>query len=65
VAPSSVGADAHADHESTAGVGHERGLSLEEKTVQRARTSTVGVRTGVAMIDSPSRRTLAIRFNCR
>src|SRR5206468_4434470 len=35
VAPSSIGADAHTDHESVAGVGHERGLSLEEKTVQR------------------------------
>src|SRR5206468_10351752 len=35
VAPSSIGADAHADHESAAGVGDERGLSLEEKTVQR------------------------------
>jgi hypothetical protein len=34
VAPASVGADAHADHESIAGVGDERGLSLEEKTVQ-------------------------------
>ena len=32
VAPASVGADAHADHESTAGTGDERGLSLEEKT---------------------------------
>ncbi len=32
---SSVGADAHADHESVAGAGHERGLSLEEETVQR------------------------------
>src|SRR6267143_3503743 len=41
VAPASVGADAHANHESVAGVGHERGLSLEEKTVQRTGTSTV------------------------
>src|SRR6266481_2557003 len=41
VAPASVGADAHADHESTAGAGDERGLSLEEKTVQRAGTSAV------------------------
>jgi hypothetical protein len=32
VAPASVGADAHADHESAAGVGDERRLSLEEKT---------------------------------
>src|SRR5690349_2456631 len=40
VAPSSVGADAHADHESVAGVGDERRLSLEEKTIQRTRTST-------------------------
>jgi len=36
-APSSVGADAHADHESIAGAGDERGLSLEEKTIQRTR----------------------------
>ncbi len=35
VAPSSVGADAHADHESVAGAGDERGLSLEEKTIQQ------------------------------
>ncbi|MEY2412253.1 MAG: transposase [Acidobacteriaceae bacterium] len=42
VAPASVGADAHADHESTAGIGHERRLSLEEKAVQRTGTSTVG-----------------------
>jgi hypothetical protein len=41
VASPSVGADAHADHESVAGVGDERGLSLEEKTIQRTRTSTV------------------------
>ncbi len=41
MAPSSVGADAHADHESIAGAGDERGLSLEEKTIQRTRTSTV------------------------
>jgi hypothetical protein len=31
VAPASLGADAPADHESTAGVGDERRLSLEEK----------------------------------
>jgi Transposase IS116/IS110/IS902 family len=31
LAPASVGTDAHADPESVAGVGHERGLSLEEK----------------------------------
>ena len=36
-----LGADAHADHESVAGVGDERGLSLEEKTVQRTRASAV------------------------
>src|SRR5258705_6447414 len=41
VAPASVGADAHADHESVAGVGDERGLSLEEKTVQRTGASAV------------------------
>ena len=41
VAPASVGADAHADHESTAGVGDERGLSLEEKTIQRTRTNSL------------------------
>jgi transposase len=33
VASASAGADAHEDHESAAGVGHERGLSLEEKAV--------------------------------
>jgi len=32
---------AHANHESVAGAGDERGLSLEEKTIQRTRTSTV------------------------
>ena len=42
MAPSSDGADAHADHESVAGVGHERGLSLEEKTIQRTRANRVG-----------------------
>jgi len=31
VASSSHGTDAHTDHESVAGVGHERGLSLEKK----------------------------------
>jgi hypothetical protein len=31
VAPASLGADAHADNESVAGVGDERGLSLEER----------------------------------
>jgi len=31
VAPASLGADAHADHESAVGLAHERGLSLEEK----------------------------------
>jgi hypothetical protein len=41
LAPASVGADAHANHESVAGAGDERGLSLEEKTIQRTRTSTV------------------------
>jgi len=41
VAPASVGADAHANHESTAGAGHERRLSLEEEAVQRTRTSAV------------------------
>src|ERR1700688_4137323 len=39
--PASVGADAHADHESAAGAGAERGLSLEEKAVQRTGTSAV------------------------
>src|SRR5580692_2412051 len=41
VAPASAGADAHADHESVAGIGHERGLSPEEKTIQRTGASTV------------------------
>ena len=39
VAPASLDTDAHADHESVARLGHERGLSLEEKTVQRTGTS--------------------------
>ena len=34
--------DAHTDHESVAGAGHERGLSLEEKAIQRTRASAVG-----------------------
>ncbi|MGB2663588.1 MAG: hypothetical protein WAK48_06275 [Candidatus Acidiferrum sp.] len=41
VAPASVGADAHANPESTAGAGDERGLSLEEKTIQRKGASAV------------------------
>src|SRR5258708_19151918 len=40
LAPASAGADAHADYESTTGRGDERGLSLEEKAVQRKGTST-------------------------
>src|SRR6266446_6092283 len=40
MAPASAGADAHANHESVASGGDERGLSLEEKTVQRKGTST-------------------------
>jgi hypothetical protein len=42
VAPASLGADAHADNESVAGVGDERELSLEGKTVQRTGASAVG-----------------------
>src|SRR5256885_9000649 len=38
MAPTSAGADADADHESAAGRGDERRLSLEEKAVQRKRT---------------------------
>src|SRR6202041_4138181 len=41
VASASAGADAHADHESAAGASNERGLSLEEKTVQRTRARAV------------------------
>ena len=41
VAPASLGADAYTDHESVTGLGHERGLSLEEKTVQRTGTSAI------------------------
>src|ERR1700722_18744125 len=37
LAPASAGADAHADYESATGRGDERGLSLEEKAVQRTR----------------------------
>src|SRR5205823_13558981 len=40
MAPTSAGADADADHESAAGCGDERRLSLEEKAVQRKRTRT-------------------------
>src|ERR1700730_6540479 len=40
VASTSLGADAHADHESTASVGDERGLSLEEKAIQRTGANT-------------------------
>ena len=40
LAPASAGADADTDHESAASGGIERGLSLEEKTVQRTGTST-------------------------
>src|SRR5580700_8223775 len=40
LAPASAGADADADHESAAGRGDERRLSLEEKAVQRKGTST-------------------------
>src|SRR5215472_8333299 len=35
LAPTSAGADAHADPESAAGAGNERRLALEEKTLQR------------------------------
>src|SRR5947209_17084647 len=38
MAPTSAGADADADHESAAGRGDERRLSMEEKAVQRKRT---------------------------
>ena len=41
MAPASVGTNAHADHESTAGAGDERRLSLEEKAVQRTGASAV------------------------
>src|SRR5260370_24751869 len=40
MAPASAGADADADHESAAGRGNERRLSLEEKTVRRKGAST-------------------------
>src|SRR3984957_2002678 len=41
VAPASASADAHANHESAAGAGDERRISLEEKTVQRTRPRAV------------------------
>jgi hypothetical protein len=41
LAPASVGADAHADDESAAGVGDERGLSLEEKAAEGTEPSAV------------------------
>src|SRR5260370_27046198 len=40
MAPAADGADAYADHESAAGRGNERRLSLEEKTVRRKGAST-------------------------
>jgi hypothetical protein len=40
-AVASAGVDANADYESAAGSGDERRPGLEEKTVQRARVSTV------------------------
>ena len=48
LAPASAGADAHADHESIASVGHERGHALEEKTVERTGTITVGIESRLA-----------------
>src|SRR6267154_1045325 len=42
LAPASPSADADTGHESAASGGDERGLSLEEKTVQRTGTNSVG-----------------------
>ena len=42
VAPASAGADAHANHESAAGSGDERGPALEIQTVERTRASGTG-----------------------
>src|SRR5712692_12009816 len=53
VAPASVGADAHADHESAAGVGHERRQALEEKAVERTGASRVG-EVGVGSLGQPA-----------
>ncbi len=48
MAPASLGTDAHADHESVAGVGHERGLSLEEKLFKRTRAKLLLKETSLA-----------------
>src|SRR6266849_5410033 len=48
LAPASAGADAHADHESAAGSGDERGPALEIQAVERAGTG----RTGKARVGS-------------
>src|SRR6266849_10569540 len=48
LAPASAGADAHADHESAAGSGHERGPALEIQAVEQTGTS----RTGKARVGS-------------
>src|SRR6266403_5053305 len=42
LAPASAGADAHADHESAAGSGDERGPALEIQTVERTGTGRTG-----------------------
>src|ERR1700733_15944171 len=56
MAPASAGADAHADHESAAGPGHERRPATEEKAVERGRTSTAGkASVGYLGITAPAR----------
>jgi hypothetical protein len=60
VAPPSVGADAHPDHESAACASDERGLLLEEETIQRKRTSGVRETLVGTLGQSPPARVVGV-----
>ena len=60
VAPASAGADAYTDHESAAGVGHERGLSLEGKALQRTGASAVRETRVSSLGQSPPARVVGV-----
>src|SRR5215469_12913487 len=56
VAPTADGADAHSDHEPTAGDGHQRRLTLQEEVVARTWTPATGsVPTGPVGKPAPTR----------
>src|SRR5215471_2499348 len=55
VASASFGADAHANHESVASPGDERGQALEEKVVERTGPSAVR-ETSVGILGQPAAR---------